>query len=89
MCLHCLTYAPTKNNRIGTKQPWITSHVKRLSRRIQRLYNLARHTNSSHTIPNWDTYQHLKKEVQHKCCKVYNEYKGSLVDENGAITKKL
>ena len=59
MCSYCLTYVPTKNSRIGTKQPWITSHIKRLSRRKQRLYNKVRHSNSSH---NWDTYRHLKRE---------------------------
>ena len=86
VCLRCLTYVPTKNSRIGTKQPWITSHIRRLSRRKQRLYNLARHTNSSH---NWDTYRHLKREVQRECHKAYNDYIGSLVDKNGAITKNL
>ena len=57
-----------------------------MSRRKQRLYYLARHTNSSH---NWDTYRHLKREVQRECRKAYNDYIGSLVDKNGAITKKL
>ena len=28
VCLRCLTYVPTKNSRIGTKQPWITSHIR-------------------------------------------------------------
>ena len=60
------------------------SHIRRLSRRKQHLYNLARHMNSSH---NWDTYQHLKREVQRECRKAYNDYIGSLVDKNGAITK--
>ena len=68
------------------KQPWITPHIKRLSRKKQRLYNQAKLSNSPHY---WDTYQSSKREIQKKCRMAYRNYMGKLFDENGTITKRL
>jgi len=86
ICLECLNYIPSKTiNLNNKKQPWISRHIRRLSRKKQRLYNLAK---LSQSPQHWQAYYKLKKEVSNTCRNAYNNYVSSLV-ENGHITKKL
>jgi len=41
-----LDFFPTKLQFNQSKQPWVNSYIKRLSRKKQRLYNLAKRFNS-------------------------------------------
>ena len=66
--------------------PWITNDIKRLSRKKQRKYNLARRTN---TDENWRAYYNLKKEVQKLCRSSHNNYVLSLLDSHNKCTKKF
>ena len=68
-------------------QPWITTHIKRLSIRKQRAYNYARKTNEAHQ---WSNYYNLKRECQRECRTAYNKYVSNMVDPNkNVVTKKL
>ena len=60
ICDTCLDLVPTKLSSSSFKQPWITTHIKRLSRRKQRAYNCARKTNQAHQ---WSNYYTLKENV--------------------------
>ena len=65
---------PTPSN----KKPWINSHLKCLSHKKQRLYNLAK----SISCPiKWETYRNFKKTVQQESHKVYHSYLSSLTDK--------
>ena len=46
MCHRCLDHIPTRLTTTRCKQPWISSYIRRLSRRKQRMYNLARSSQS-------------------------------------------
>ena len=81
-----MSLVPAKFSNTAAKQPWITTHIKRLSRKKQRLYNLAR---ASNCPIKWKTYRNFKKEVQHKCREAYHRYITSLIDSTGSITKRL
>jgi len=85
-CLSILTTIPSKvTNNLSTR-PWITPHIKRLSKRKQRLYNIAR---LSHHQDDWALYYHLKKECQRECRKAYNSYVMSLIDDNNNVSKRM
>ena len=86
MCFDCLGLVPTKLRSNRSKQPWINAYIRRLSRKKQRLYNLAKFSNSRH---NWEVYRTFKRKVQGECRKAYNNYIGGLIDEKGSVTKKL
>ena len=86
MCYNCLAHVPTRLLNTGTRQPWVTCRIKRLSHKKQRLYNLARKSNCSR---NWDSYQCFKCQVQRECRDAYNNYIKGLVDSNGTVSKRL
>ena len=69
MCYNCLAHVPTRLLNTGTRQPWVTCRIKRLSHKKQRLYNLVRKSNCSR---NWDSYQCFKHQVQRECHDAYN-----------------
>ena len=41
ICFDYLSLVPAKFSNTAAKQPWITTHIKRLFLKKQRLYNLA------------------------------------------------
>ena len=86
ICSECMKNVPSKlSNFKNRKQPWISHHIQQLSRKKQRLYNLAK---SSQSPDHWQNYYKLKKEM-HKSCRVaYNDYVASLVEDDH-ITKRL
>jgi len=71
-------------NLKNKKKPWISQHIRCLSRKKQRLYNLAK---LSQAPNHWQAYYKLKKEVSNMCRTAYNNYVLTLA-ENGHITKK-
>ena len=64
LCLNCISSIPRKSTNTSRKQPWISSHIRRPSRKKRCLYNITKRTNSPHK---WQAYQQLKKEVQQQC----------------------
>ena len=84
MCYNCLAHVPTRLLNTGTRQSWVTCRIKRLSRKKQHLYNLARKSNCSQ---NWDSYQCFKRQVQRESQDAYINYIKGLVDTNGTVSK--
>ena len=66
--------------------PWLTNNIKRLSKKKQRWYNIARSTNLER---DWALYQKLKSETQQACHKSYNGYLSTLLDRNNNCTKRF
>ena len=86
ICNHCLKLIPTKTSSSKFQQPWITNHVKRLSRRKQHACNHARQTN----LPDdWSSYYDIRRLMQRECCKAFNNYTSSFIDSENNCTKKL
>ena len=87
LCYDCLDLIPSKTISTRNSHPWISTLIKRLSRRKQRCYNRAK---LSHHPEDWQLYYQLKKECQQECRKAYNNYINSFLDSgNGQITKRL
>ena len=87
LCNTGLAMVPTKTSSTQPKQPWITSNIKRLSRKKQRAYNRAR---SSDSPLDWSKYHDLKRQCQRDCRQAFNNYISSLVDPNSnKVTKRL
>ena len=77
---------PSKSSNFNNrKQPWISHHIQRLLRKKQRLYNIAK---SSQSSAHWQNYYKLKKEVHKSCQAAFNDYVALLVEDDH-ITKKL
>ena len=86
ICSECMKSVPSKlSNFKNRKQPWISHHIRCLSRKKQHLYNLAK---SSQSPDHWRNYYKLKKEMHKSCQAAYNDYVASLVEDDH-ITKKL
>jgi len=60
-------------------------HIQLLFCKKQRLYNLAK---SSQSLDHWRNYYKLKKEMHKSCRAAYNDFVASLVEDDH-ITKKL
>ena len=87
LCNECINSIPSKSISTNNNHPWISTFIKRLSRRKQRCYNRAR---LSHHPEDWQLYYQLKKECQKECQFAYNRYIYSFFDSgNGQITKRL
>ena len=85
-CLSILNTIPSNVVSNKCTCPWITLFSKRLSKRKQRMYNVAR---LSHHQDDWVLYYCLKKECQHECHKAYNSYVMSLIDDNNNVSKRV
>jgi len=66
-----LNMIPQAKAPSGSRPPWLSKNIKRLTRIKQRKYNKARHTNSPE---NWAAYYDLKKQVQKLCRASHNNY---------------
>ena len=83
----CLNLIPTKSISTNNSHPWISTFIRRLSRRKQQCYNRARL--SCHP-EDWQLYYQLKKECQKEYQRAYNNYINSFLDSgNGQVTKRL
>ena len=59
--------------------PWVTTYIKRLSRKKQRLHNKAC---SSNLESDWSAYRNFEKHTQHDCRRVCNQYLKHLLNPN-------
>ncbi|EDO34832.1 predicted protein, partial [Nematostella vectensis] len=69
-------HIPQKNISGRWNLPWITSSIKRLIRKKQRLYNHAKHCNN-HAA--WKKFKDLRKLVKKKLAKAHSEYVSQLL----------
>ena len=78
---------PTKMATTRFNQPWINSHIKSLARRKKRAYLQARRTKTKYDR---SRYQKLKKQMQHDCRAVYNDYVCNMIsDDDSGNSKKF
>ena len=70
----------------GSRPPWLSKSIKKLTRVKQQKYNTTCHANSPE---NWSAYYDLKKQVQKLCRASHNSYVLSLLDSNNKVTKKF
>ena len=70
LCKDCMAMT-SQTKSVKQQLPWITRNIKRLLRKKQRKYNLARRAN---TDDHWRAYYNLKKEVQRLCRASHNNY---------------
>ena len=54
------THVPSKQSRSANKTPWLTTSVKRVCRKKQRLFNRARRT---HKPSHWERYKAHKRDT--------------------------
>ena len=67
---------PTKTSTTKTHLPWMTSTLKRLIRKKQRVYNRARRY---HRDTDWSEYKSLQKEVNFKLKHQHKSYVTNLI----------
>jgi len=70
LCSRCISFIPTKTSRNSHTKPWISSHIRRLTWKKQRLYNVAKWSNCT---LKWQAYNNIKKEVQQKMLRSLSE----------------
>ena len=87
ICNSGIDSVPTKVTSSKCKNPWINNYIKRLTRRKQRAYNQARHSNLS---TDWSKYYDIKRQCQRECRTAFNRYVSNLVNpDNNSVTKHL
>ena len=68
--LECMKLVPHRLSSMSHSiAPWVTTYIKHLSRKKQRLYNKAC---SSNLESDWSAYQNFKKHTQYECHRVRN-----------------
>ena len=64
-------HIPQKNISGRWNVPWLTTSIKRLTRKKQRLYNKARRTNNP---SDWKKFKELRKHIKKQLSVAHNEY---------------
>ena len=70
-------YIPSKMSNYKHTVPWITSEVKRMCRKKQKLYNRAR---KSQNPSDWNSYIELRKATQKKIRQQYWSYQNDMLN---------
>ena len=78
-------YVPTKETSSKSHQPWITTECKRLIRKKNRWFKLAKTSNSGKV---WKTYRNIKKQCQRTCRQTHDKYLTDIVHDDKS-NKKL
>ena len=78
-------HVPTKMSTSRFSQPWITTGVKRISRRKKRAYRKAKYSNDD---ADWKSYRDLNKQSKSTCHTAYNNNVVHVSDDEKS-TKKL
>ena len=76
---------PTKETSSKTHQPWINTECKRLIRKKNRWFKLAKASNSGKV---WKTYRKIKSECQRTCRQTHDKYVKDIVHDDKS-NKKL
>ena len=79
------TNVPTKETSTKSHQPWITTECKRLIRKKNRWFKLAKASNSGKV---WKTYREMKKQCQRTCRQTHDRYLSDIVHDD-KTNKKL
>ena len=80
ICSACTKLVPYRlSSKSHSIAPWVTTYIKHLSRKKQRLYNKAC---ASNLASDWSIYRNFKKYTQHECRRVRNQYFKHLLNPN-------
>ena len=79
-------HVPSKLTTTRFQQPWITTEIKRISRRKQRAYNICR--NKSTTSREHRKYRELHKQTKQLCTSAYNTYINNLISPDNSTNPK-
>ena len=81
-------HVPSKITTTRFHQPWITTEIKRITRRKQRAYNRAR--NQPTTSREHRKYIDIQRQTKQLCKSAYNTYINNLIaPDNTTNTKRL
>jgi hypothetical protein len=86
LCKEIMDTVPSKTTKQRFSQTWITTPIKKLSRRKHRAYNIARKTNKH---KDWERYRSLKKKVQTECRTTHNNHINNIVTGEDSKCKRL
>ena len=78
-------YVPSKLTSSKCHQPWITTETKRLIRKKNRWFNLAKKLNTGKA---WKRYKKIKSECQRTCRQTHDKYLNNIFEEDQS-NKKL
>ena len=76
---------PQKNLGSRWNVPWMTSSIKRMMRKKQKLYNKARKSNSQ---ADWKKFKDLRKATKKRLTLVHDKYLLDLLKTDGMKKKK-
>ena len=79
-------HIPSKFTTTRFHQPWITTEIKRITRRKQRAYN--RRTNKPTTSREHRKYKELQKQTKELCKSAYNTYINNLISPDNSTNPK-
>ena len=79
-------HIPSKFTTTRFHQPWITTEIKRITRRKQRAYN--RCTNKPITSREHRKYKELQKQTKELCKSAYNTYINNLISPDNSTNPK-
>ena len=86
LCKEIMDTVPSKTTTQRFSQTWITTPIKKLSRRKHRAYNIARKTNKH---KDWERYRSLQKKVQTECRTTHNNYINNIVTGEDGKCRRL
>ena len=79
-------HVPSKFTTTRFHQPWITTDIKRITRRKQRAYNRCR--NKPTTSREHRKYRELQKQTKQLCKSAYNIYINNLISPDNSTNPK-
>ena len=79
-------HVPSKLTTTRFHQPWITTEIKRISRRKQRAYNICR--NKPTTSGEHRKYRELQKQTKQLCKSAYDTYINNLISPDNSTNPK-
>ena len=78
-------HVPSKMSSTRFHQAWITTSLKRLTRRKKRAFNKAKQSTSP---SDFSRYQKLKKETRSACKQAFNDYLTNIVSPDSIVNPK-
>lgn len=72
-------YVPSKRSIIRQHLPWVTTTIKRMCRKKQRLYNKARKSGRS---KHWDRFNQFKRDTRRAIRSAHNNYINNILAES-------
>ena len=86
-CIECMdNIVSSKFSSVRYHQPWITTNIKWLSKRKQRMFNKKARISGSPS--DWSQYKMLQKTTQQTCREAHRSYTFRMIDPNTKSNNK-